>query len=405
MASTKPKPSLKAIQTSSLEEDSLPQIVEEQDVLASAPKTAKAQIRPQRKRRWMLWTSFLLGVIVPGALAIFYWMEHAPERFVTEAGFTVRAVDEGVSLDMMSSLTGLSGGGVTASDTAIVLSFLHSRDLVEKVNADVDLTAAFTATDDPLYRFSGESIEDLVAYWQNRIVLTHDTTTGLVTYQAQAFDSAASMAIATSILTHVEALVNDISAKARQDVLRASEQEVARAENRLREASEALRTFRGQQESLNPFGSGEALVGLIAQIEAQLSEVNRQISTFEGTNISETSPVIVNLRTEKRTLEEQIAALRSQSGADAALMADFEQLTLNQQFAQQSYAAALASLEQARVRADSAQRYLAVFRSPQPAQAAVLPNRALNAALTVIGLFAAWSILTLLTYHIRDKMA
>jgi capsular polysaccharide transport system permease protein len=375
------------------------------DVMKSAPKPAKASMRPQRKRRVVLWASFLLAVLLPAFVTTVYWLNWAPDRFVTQAGFTVRSVDEGVNVDMLSSLTGLSSGGSTNSDTAIVMSYLHSRDLVESVHKDVSLPYAFGRTDDYFYGFHDSTIEKLVDYWQHRIILTHDTTTGLVMFDVQAFTPEESLMIAQSILKHVESLVNDLSEKARADVLQASVDELARAEERLRLASNELRTFRTQQENLNPLGSGEAMMNLIAQTQAELAEVRRELSESRLSNVDSSSPVVIRMENEEESLIEKLANLRSESQSQAELIARYEELELNKTFAQESYAAALSSLEQARVRADSAQRYLAVYQEPRQAQSAVLPNRGVNAALSIIVLFAAWSIFTLLGYHIRDKMA
>lgn len=379
--------------------------VTEPDIMKSAPKSARASLRPQKKRRIVLWASFILAVLLPAFATTVYWFNWAPDRFVTQTGFTVRSVDEGMNVDMLSSLTGLSSGGSTNSDTAIVMSYLHSRDLVESVHKDIPLPLAFSRTEDYFYGFQEETIEELVQYWQKRIILTHDTTTGLVMFNVQAFTPEESLLIAQSILKNVENLVNDLSEKARRDVLQASMDELNRAEDRLRVASNDLRTFRTQQENLNPLGSGEAMMDLIAQTQAELAEVRRELSEAHLSNVDSKSPVVIRMENEETSLIEKLANLRSDSRSQAELIAQYEELELNKTFAQESYAAALSSLEKARVRADSAQRYLAVYQEPRQAQSAVLPNRGVNAVLSIILLFSAWSIFTLLGYHIRDKMA
>lgn len=371
-----------------------------------APHTAHQPYtvpRPQRKRRWALWASFVALVVIPVALAAYYWMSVAEERFVTTAGFVVRAVDEQAAPDMMGGLTGLMGATSTTSDTAIVLAFLESRGMVERVQADIALDQVWAGGSDPLHRYQGGSIEDLVDYWSKRVITTHDTTTGLVTYDVQGFDAASSLAIAQAILTHTSALVNSLSEQARADALKASEAEVARTEHRLRAATEAQRAFRDEAGALNPMGSAEASVALMGEIESNLSEVRRQRAQLDG-RIDPTSSPYQRLVVEEQGLEGQLATLRASAGNDASLMARFESLDMDKQFAQQAYAGALAALEAARMRAENAQRYLAVYQDPQPAGRAVLPQRTLNTVLTALALFALWSIATLLVYHVRDKL-
>lgn len=359
-------------------------------------------LRPMRRRRWGTPLSFLLMVVLPAALAAWYWFSVAADRYVTSAGFVVRAVEDQGAPDMMGGLTGLVGPTATSSDTAVVLAFLHSRDLVEKVGQDVDLATAWS-NDDPLYGYEGGTIEDLVEYWQRRVVLTHDTTTGLVSFEVEAFDAASSQAIGAAILTHTEDLINGMSERARRDAMASSESEVARAEERLRAATDAQRAFREEAGALNPLGSAEASIALIAQVEAQLSEVERQIDQLNG-RVRDDSPQLERLRVERSGLENEIMRLRGASGADANLMARFEALELDKTFAQQAYAGALSALEAARARAERVQRYLAIYQQPQTAERAVLPQRPLATFLTALALLVAWGIGALLVRHVRDKM-
>lgn len=370
-----------------------------------APLLLTPPLPQKRKRAWGLWASFVVCVLLPITISAFYWMTMAPDRYVTQAGFSVRAIEESATTNILSSLTGMAGGTPNAADTAIIIAYLHNRDLIESLNAKLPLERIFQKTDDALYQYKGEHIEDMIAYWEHRMTVIYDTTTGLVTFEVEAFTPEDSYLLATHTLESVETLVNTISEKARSDVMAAAQEELTRAQTRLHATSEALRQYRIQQESLNPFGSGEALVEMIASVEADLSNLQRQITSLVNSNVRETSAPLVNKRRQEEAMLIQLETLRASSQQDAQQMAQFEQLSLEKQFAEESYAAAMASFEQARVRANSTQRYLAVFGTPQQAQSAVRPDRLLNTLLCALIAFAAWSIGTLITYHIRDKMA
>ena len=82
---------------------------QEQNIVAMPSQPAKPKTRPQKKRRWALWTSMVFLVLLPGIMGTWYWLFQAPDRYVSEAGFTIRSIDEGFNADMLSSLTGLSG--------------------------------------------------------------------------------------------------------------------------------------------------------------------------------------------------------------------------------------------------------------------------------------------------------
>ena len=92
------------------------------------------------------------------------------------------------------------------------------------------------------------------------------------------------------------------------------------------------------------------------------------------------------------------------TSAITAQLAQFETLDVERRFAEQSYASALNSLEQARRDADRQQRYLAVHLHPQAAEISEYPKRLRNSLLAAFFLFAAWGIGALIAYSVRDHL-
>ena len=54
--------------------------------------------------------------------------------------------------------------------------------------------------------------------------------------------------------------------------------------------------------------------------------------------------------------------------------------------------------------ADQLQRYLAVFSTPLTPDDAIYPERIRNTLLTALAAFVLWSIVTLITYAVRDHL-
>jgi capsular polysaccharide transport system permease protein len=111
-------------------------------------------------------------------------------------------------------------------------------------------------------------------------------------------------------------------------------------------------------------------------------------------------------------LRTQIAARRAAIGdnvgeagtATAETLAEFEALQLQLTFAQQRYASALSSLENALMDADRQQRYLAIFSRPFMPEEAMYPLALRNVMLIVFGSFALWAISSLVAYAVRDHL-
>ena len=346
---------------------------------------------------------FSLIFLLPSGVSLYYWLLLSPDRYITESGFVVRTVSETSGGDIFNNITGLTGGSSTSSDTSIVISFLHSRDLVEEVNKQINLLDIFNKTNDLFYKFGEGSIEDLVKYWRKRVVITYDTTTGLVTYEIQAFTPEDSLIISKIVLKEIKKVINQISQESREAVLKNAQEEVGKAEQRLRDITKSQKQFRTEQRSLNPFGSSNNLVEQISIIEGKISNTKREIDTLVKQDINPDSNVFKRAMLKLETLNTQIGKLKSQSGINAEKMAEFEHLELDKQFAQELYTTSLITLQQAQTRSDSLQKYLAVFKHPKLAETSTIPNRILNSFVSIFVFFIIWSITSLLFYHIRDK--
>jgi len=205
-------------------------------------------------------------------------------------------------------------------------------------------------------------------------------------------------------------LVNELSGGARRDALSFAEADVERAEVRLREAQIALRQFRSNTGTVDPIVNAQLEAELIAQLEGQMADLGAQITALQA-NVDPGTPVLQQLKRRQAAIQAQIDSRRDAVGAttaDGSANADnlslFEGLQIEQTFAQQRYASALTSLEQARMDADRLQRYLAVFANPLPPQEAIYPRRVRNALLIAISAFVLWSIMTLIVYAVRDHL-
>ena len=87
----------------------------------------------------------------------------------------------------------------------------------------------------------------------------------------------------------------------------------------------------------------------------------------------------------------------------ATLVAEFERLAVDMQFAEESYRAALASYDSARAEAQRQSRYLAAHIRPSQAEKSLYPERLTLWALTTFFLAMVWAIGALVYYSVRDR--
>lgn len=368
--------------------------------------------KPHRNK--LLW-SFVLCVIMPLIAATAYYAAIATDRFASRAGFSIRGIDTSAGIDGIGALTGLASSGSTTSDSYIVLSYLASRELVEAVDDQLDLRGAYSASDvDLLSRLPPDAnVEDFLIYWKMRINTQFDPSTGIIEFEVQSFSQEHARDIADAVLGLTQALVNDLSANARSDALKFAREEVELQEVRLRNALGAIRDFRVSEQSVDPSASAALEIQLIASLESRLIDINARISALRQT-LDEDAPSLNALRRNSEALAAQIVERRQAIGSnlldDAGIsavtqqLALYEELEVERSLAQQAYASALVSLEQARRDADRQQRYLAIHLRPQVAQSAEYPRSLRNMLVLSFALLAAWGIGALLTYSVRDHL-
>lgn len=383
-----------------------------------ALQAASSGIRPREKRRRILAASYALCVLIPVLVGALYFTLLASDRYVSGAGFTVRGINASVGGDFIGAVTGLASTGSTTSDSYILLHFLKSRDLVERLEQELPFRAIYAESSgaDFLSRLDPTlDIEHVVEYWDQRIHTAFDSTSGIITFQIEAFAPTDAQRLAASVLTHARELVNELSSQARQDSVAYAEAEVKRAETRLTKALGALRQFREGQNALDPAGAARIELELVGELEKQLAEVRARIATLKG-SVDADSPSMRNLGRQADALDKQIKERRNAIGtgdgtvdaqrtALTGQLAEYETLEVERNFAQQAYTSALASLEKARVEADRRQRYLAVYSSPAVPQYPLYPQRLLNCFLLFSGLSLIWGIGVLIVYSVRDHIS
>ncbi|MBE1291156.1 MAG: lipopolysaccharide biosynthesis protein [Rhodobacteraceae bacterium] len=378
-------------------------------VMQEPPKTS-----PLKNKRWGLILSFLCLFLIPVGLGGAYFGVLASDRYAAGASFVIRGLEGGGTPDFVTSFTGLSPSGSTTSDSYVVRNFLESADLLRQLDAELDLRGHYSQEHiDPIARFRPDStFEELVEYWQWRINTTYDSTTGIVTFEVQAFDAEMAERLAQLALAAADRLVNELSEKARRDSVQFAAKEVERAEERVRNIRLQLVNFRAERGAVDPMVNAQLDAELMASLETKLVDIQARINALAG-SVDADSPMLTQLNRQARALEDQIqqrrALIGQQGGQDspentAEALAAYEGLLIEQNFAQQSYASAMVSLETARMDADRQQRYLGVFARPFVPNEPAYPVRVRDFFLVMIAAFALWAISTLIAYTIRDHM-
>ncbi|MCA1439334.1 RkpR, polysaccharide export protein [Ensifer sp. IC4062] len=386
-------------------------------VPAEKPDWKPAWVKKRALRHTVIGASFLGLVALPATLASLYMAFIAADQYHSSASFAVRSIEGGVSGDILGMFTQASGGS-TVSDSYILMDYILSERMVAAADRKFNLEDVYATRGlDYFYGIGSElPIEDKLEYWRDMVSVSFDHASGIMQVTVKAFDPTQSQAIAQFIVDQSDNLVNSLSLAARNDVLRAAQDEVLAGEARLSKARTALRDYRDKSQEISPEEGAKLAVQLIGALEQQLTQLNADLATAKS-QMSEDTPRIRVLKTRIESLEQQLAVERQRLGTGerkavakgpdapdvAGRIAQFEELETEREFAERAYTAALGSLEKARIEANNRQRYLALFIEPTLSQLAQYPSRLLNVLLVALGLLFAWGIGVMSYYNIRDR--
>lgn len=374
-------------------------------------KSVQKAARPARMklRHWMVILSFLVCVITPFAGAAFYLYAVAADQYVSKVGFSVRREEAGSAVETLIGITGFSGS--SSSDTDILYEFIQSQKLVRTIDDRLDLRQIYGKPDaDFFFRLPQDAaIEDMVAYWLRMVRIVYDPGTGLIEIEVRAFEPQDARAIAEQIFELSSERINLLSSIAREDATRYASEELEQAEDRLRDARQALTEFRNETQIVDPSADIQGRMGLVNSLQAQLAEALIELDLLTETT-SRSDPRVTQASRKIEVIRNRIDDERDKLGvsdgnqeAFANLVGQFEVLQVDLEFAEKSYLSARAAYDTAVAEAGRKSRYLAAYVEPTQAEQSTHPRRALIMAVLLILLLGSWGTMVLIFYSLKDR--
>jgi capsular polysaccharide transport system permease protein len=373
------------------------------------PAYPSAGAARMRRRHVGLILAFLVMVVAPLSATGWYLWRVALPQYDSRLGFSVQKEDVSSALQILGGLTELTGS--STNDTDILFKYIQSRELVRVIHDRLDLVAIYTRPDDPVFSLGPEpTLEELEAHWDRKVDVFYDTSSSLIEVRALAFTPEDAHAIATAISDESTAMLNRLSAIARQDATRYASEELEVAKTRLREARQALTAFRIRSQIVDPAADVQGRMGLLNNLLAQQAAALIDLDIL-ASNTGSTDPRFVQAQKRVEVIEARIRAERARFGENpeeedaryADLVAEFEALSVDLEFAQQAYVSALASYDSAVAEAARQSRYLATYLPPTMAERSIYPQRALIFGLAAGLLVSIWMITTIVFYSLRDR--
>jgi len=352
---------------------------------------------------------FLFVVVIPTALAAWYYGLIAHSVYVSESQFVVRAQQQPQASGLGSLLQG-TGLSQTSSDIYSVQNFLLSRDALRKLEEEFHLRRSFgSPTIDRLSRFPApggdDSFEALLRYYRKRVVTMElDSASSIMTLTVRAFTAQEARQVNESMLEMSEGFVNSLNERARKDLLRFASADVDSAEKAARAAVLALSNFRNKAAVFDPEKQSGLQLEQIGKLQAELIATQKLIADVRS--VARENPQIAVLENRVRVLQAQIDTETGKVAGDqhslSSKSAEYEGAVLEREFAAKHLEIALASLVQARESAMKQQVYLDRIEQPSRPDIAMEPQRMRNIAAALLLSLIVWGVLSLLVASVKE---
>jgi capsular polysaccharide transport system permease protein len=360
--------------------------------------------------------SFVAMVVLPAIAATLYFTLIASDQYISETRFAVHSMAPDIVTPTSKSGKATTAnsfmGGLTAAndDSYMVAAYIRSRACVEEVSRTVNLVEMFRRPEaDAWSRLKANPTpEELTKYWDYMVSSYVDPPSGIVTVSVAAFRREDALAIARAILKASEKVANDISVRAREDVMTLAQKELASAEDRVMASLADLRAFREKAGFIDPKLQSESIGRLLEELLAQRIRLQTEYEVSSRA-MSPEAPTLQSLKGRLDQLDLQIADERAKltshskdPKALANLLPKYEELLMRGAFASKLYGLAADGLERARLRAEAQAIYINVFVPPALPQEALFPERFVSSVLIALTLLVIWGIVALVAALVED---
>jgi capsular polysaccharide transport system permease protein len=337
-------------------------------------------------------SSFMWFVILPSLLFGIYQIFIATERFESQAQVIVQQPDAMATMDASMAL--LSGMGVPtgSSDTELVKAYIHSTDMVQYLNQELDLRGHYSQNFIDYFSIIHEddTSEELLAYYQERVNVLINEKSGVISIYSQGFDSEYAQKLTNKIVERAEWFINSIGHQLANAQLSFVQGEHATIEKKLAQAQTNLLNFQQKYNLLDPAAEGVAMQQITYTLEGQIAVKQTELKTIQ-TIMSAKAPQVLALQNELNALKEQLKSERNklaQTGKGeipvSEVLAQFTDYKVKMELAIQAYTSSQISLEKSRIEAYRQIKYLIVVEKATLSEENKYPDVFYNISLFVL---------------------
>lgn len=354
---------------------------------------------------------FILLVILPFLASSVYYAFIASDQYVAEARFAVRAVsgtgDTSDASDPGGATSALNMRSAS-QDAYVVTSFIHSTEILNRIGKKIDYRSIFIRQDaDFMSRFgSSRSDEEFLKYWNDHVTAYIDVTSGIITLKVRTFSPDDSVKLADAIIEESEKLINELSERARNDIVQSMKADVQKSGKAYGDTLIALNQFQNASGLLSPQTQAKNSSAILTGLLAQKLEFETRLFVMRQSN-AQNSPTYQQLNLAKESLDAQIEKMKSAlTGPENASLAksllEYSRLETDRMIAEKLYESSQKNYDAVLAEALRKTLYLAVFVKPVLPDESIFPRRVSTPLIILLALIVTWATLSLIWASVED---
>lgn len=357
--------------------------------------------RRRRRKLALLMVRLLFFVGIPTLIGYYYYRDIASRLYATNSEFIIQMQAPQSASGAASALT--SSPLATVQDSITVQGYLLSREAMLRLDADLGFHDHFSQPQiDQLQRLDPDASQEAIyKAFKRSIRIGYDPTEGVMRMEVSAADPETSVAWSKALISYAEELVDQMTARLREDQMKGARESYDEAEQKMLAAQRKVVDLQEELGIIDADSETGAVTSQILDYEAEIRKKELEMQAMlDNPNPNEAR--VEGVKSDIQRLNDAITALRSEittsdaSGESLArIRSELRLAELDLESRQNLMQQALELMEKARIEANRQVRYVKVFVAPIAPDVPTYPNvfsRTLLIFLIFSGLYLVMSL-------------
>jgi len=337
-----------------------------------------------------------------------YYLGIKSELYESKTALIVRSMNQNSPASSLGlSLLGM-GNSSQLQDSKIVEEYLHSLDMYKQVDAKFHLTQHYKSEAiDFVERLPQDAtVEEVLAMYNKHLVIFYDETSGILHISFLHVNPKKAQAILEYLVSQVDYQINEFNRRTAKKQLAFVQREFKEAQERLSDAVQKLEAYQNKHLLLDPTAEATSKSGIIAELEASLSQKKLEYATKKR-YLNDGNFELISLKNQIKEIKNSIDNAKKNLTGDKKgrlnrVVFMYEQLKMELEFAKEVYKNALLQLETTKIDVAKNNKTLSIVSKPNLPDGYSYPNKPRVFITILILTLLLYGIFTMLASIIRD---